>query len=130
LVRRNWRLLLGAATLLTGAVTVSHVEPTTAASDCVPSPSGEAELNQWFASPGLGAVSGQEGYGGGDYPHAYALPDGRVLWLLQDLHFSNDETLGATDAGPRPRPTSSSTSSASGPEIFPSCLRQTIRGAV
>jgi hypothetical protein len=26
------------------------------------------------------------------------LPDGRVLWSFQDLHFSNDNTLGATDA--------------------------------
>ena len=87
-----------AAALLTGAVAVSRTTSTTAAADCVPSPSGAAALNQWFAAPGLGAVSGQEGYGGGDYPHAYALPDGRVLWLFQDLHFSNDETLGATDA--------------------------------
>jgi hypothetical protein len=97
-VRRDWRLFGVAATLLAGAVVVSQSEPSTAAASCAPSPSGAAELNQWFGSPGLGAVTGQEGYGGGDYPHAYALPDGRVLWLFQDLHFSNDNTLGATDA--------------------------------
>ena len=97
-MRRDWRLFIVTATLLSGAVTVSRAAPATAAGGCVPSASSAAELNQWFASPGLGAVGGQEGFGGGDYPHAYALPDGRVLWIFQDLHFSNDETLGPTDA--------------------------------
>ncbi|HEX4984270.1 MAG TPA: hypothetical protein VFV63_21385, partial [Ilumatobacteraceae bacterium] len=97
-MRRDWWLFVVVATLLTGAVTVSRAEPATAAGGCAPSASSAGELNQWFASPGLGAMAGQEGYGGGDYPHAYALPDGRVLWLFQDLHFSNDETLGATEA--------------------------------
>lgn len=69
-----------------------------AAPGCVPAPIGATELNDAFSRPGLGATPAQEGYGGGDYQHAYPLPDGRVLWLFQDLHFSNDETLGLTEA--------------------------------
>lgn len=69
-----------------------------AAAQCAPVPVGAGELNAAFSRPGLGATAVQEGYGGGDYQHAYALPDGRVLWLFQDLHFSNDEQLGLTDA--------------------------------
>ena len=58
----------------------------------------EAQLDSVFANPGVGATARQEGFGGGDYPHAYPLPDGRVLWLFQDLHFSNDNVLGTTNA--------------------------------
>ena len=72
--------------------------PRADAAGCVPAPTGAAELNDAFSRPGLGATPEQEGYGGGDYQHAYALPDGRVLWLFQDLHFSNDEQLGPTEA--------------------------------
>ena len=58
----------------------------------------EAQLDGVFANPGVGATARQEGFGGGDYPHAYPLPDGRVLWMFQDMHFSNDNVLGATNA--------------------------------
>jgi hypothetical protein len=50
-----------------------------------------------FAEQGLGQTARQEGFGGGDYQHAYPLPDGRVLWLFQDLQFSNDNQLTATN---------------------------------
>ncbi len=53
----------------------------------------EAQLDAAFATPGLGATSSAQGFGGGDYPHAYPLPDGRIFWMFQDLHFSNDESL-------------------------------------
>jgi hypothetical protein len=53
----------------------------------------EAELDAVFARPGIGATAAVQGFGGGDYPHAYPLPDGRILWLFQDLHFSNDDDL-------------------------------------
>ena len=53
----------------------------------------ETQLDAAFASPGLGATATTQGFGGGDYPHAYPLPDGRVFWMFQDLHFSNDESL-------------------------------------
>jgi hypothetical protein len=80
-------------------LSVPQVSPTQAAgAGCAPSPSGAADLNDAFSRPGLGATDQQEGFGGGDYQHAYALPDGRVLWLFQDLHFSNDEQLGVTEA--------------------------------
>ncbi|MCU1400526.1 MAG: hypothetical protein JWN62_3635, partial [Acidimicrobiales bacterium] len=52
-----------------------------------------AQLNAVFAGPGLGATASGEGFGGGDYQHAYPLPDGRILWLFQDLYFSNDNNL-------------------------------------
>ena len=52
-----------------------------------------AQLNAAFARPGLGATDGFDGFGGGDYQHAYPLPDGRVLWLFQDTYFSNDDDL-------------------------------------
>ena len=58
----------------------------------------EAQLDAVFANPGVGATLQQEGFGGGDYQRAYPLPDGRILWLFQDLHFSNDNVLGTTNA--------------------------------
>lgn len=51
---------------------------------------GAAELNAIFSHPGVG---GPQGYAGGDYPHAYALPGGRVLWLFQDVFWSGDDDL-------------------------------------
>src|SRR5688500_4166176 len=86
---------LAALTTFVGAIGVAgppNAEPVGAsAMGCAPSPVGGDELNAAFSRPGLGARADQEGYGGGDYQHAYGLPDGRVLWLFQDLHFSNDE---------------------------------------
>ncbi|MCB0979902.1 MAG: hypothetical protein H6513_08200 [Acidimicrobiaceae bacterium] len=49
-----------------------------------------AQLNSVFASPGVG---GGAGYAGGDYQHVYPLPDGRFLWLFQDVFFSADDDL-------------------------------------
>jgi hypothetical protein len=54
---------------------------------------GAADLNSAFSKPGLGASGGAQGFGGGDYQHAYPLPNGRVLWLFQDLYFSDDNDL-------------------------------------
>lgn len=51
------------------------------------------QLSSAFSRPGLGAVDGAEGLGGADYQHAYPLPDGRILWLFQDMYFSNDNDL-------------------------------------
>ncbi len=91
--------ILAIAVAITAAtVLIAPAAPAAAAPACGPSALGAAELDGFFAAPGLGATPTQEGYGGGDYPRAYPLPDGRVLWLFQDLHFSNDETLGDTDA--------------------------------
>lgn len=56
---------------------------------------GEGDLDARFAGAGLGATPALEGYGGGDYPHAYVLGGNRVLWLFQDLHYSNDENLAS-----------------------------------
>ena len=50
-------------------------------------------LNRVFSSPGIGADRDVPGYAGGDYQRSYPLPDGRVLWLFQDVFFSNDDVL-------------------------------------
>lgn len=51
------------------------------------------QLNAVFSRPGVGAVGGNPGYAGGDYQRSYRLPDGRVLWLFQDVFFSADDDL-------------------------------------
>ena len=85
-------LLIGAA--VGGVATVGR--PTTASAACAAGSTLDAtQLNAAFANPGLGAVGGAEGFGGGDYQHAYPLPDGRVLWLFQDMYFSNDNNLNS-----------------------------------
>ena len=83
-----------AALLITGPLaTAVTAGPRAAGAACAPGSLGADELNRSFAGPGLGATATQAGFGGGDYPHAYPLPDGRILWLFQDLHFSNDDNL-------------------------------------
>ncbi|HTH05297.1 MAG TPA: hypothetical protein VL916_05480 [Ilumatobacteraceae bacterium] len=52
-----------------------------------------AQLNATFAVPNVGGSPGVLGYAGGDYQHVYALPDGRNLWLFQDMFFSADNDL-------------------------------------
>lgn len=64
--------------------------PAVSASSCDGRHLGAAELNEIFAHPGVG---GPQGYAGGDYPHAYTLPGGRVLWLFQDIFYSGDDDL-------------------------------------
>lgn len=54
-----------------------------------------AALNSAFGPAGLGSRPGFQGFGGGDYQHTYQLPDGRVLWLFQDLYFSDDDNLNS-----------------------------------
>ena len=88
--------LLMVAVLSAVAVVASpipNVAPVSAAPGCGRGGLNEIQLDAAFATPGLGATPTQQGYGGGDYPHAYPLPDGRVFWMFQDLHFSNDENL-------------------------------------
>ena len=80
-----------AATMWLGAAVVAPAaEVAVAAPDCTPGKLDAAQLNAIFASPGVG---GSQGYAGGDYPHAYPLPDGRVLWLFQDVFYSGDNDL-------------------------------------
>ena len=58
-----------------------------AAADCVAS-SSAADLDAFFGGPDAAGMAGA------DYPHAYALPDGRTLWMFQDAFFGNDDQLG------------------------------------
>ncbi|MCB1000395.1 MAG: DUF4185 domain-containing protein [Acidimicrobiales bacterium] len=95
MVRR--RLLAAALATLTFALSLTAPAPdapdAAAASGCGRGGLDEAALDAAFATPGLGSTATMQGFGGGDYPHAYPLPDGRILWLFQDLHFSNDDDL-------------------------------------
>lgn len=84
------------ATVLAASAVVLPVpgaSPAEAAPGCGRGGLSEAQLDAAFAAPGLGATATTQGFGGGDYPRAYPLPDGRVFWMFQDLHFSNDENL-------------------------------------
>jgi hypothetical protein len=96
--RRRASLIVAAA-LVAGAFSgaigpIGHVHQASAA--CTAGATLDAaQLNAAFAAPGLGATGSAEGLGGGDYQHAYPLPDGRVLWLFQDMYFSNDNNLNS-----------------------------------
>jgi hypothetical protein len=91
------RMGIGIAVLAVAVAALTVTDPGTptagAAAGCGRGTLDEAQLDAAFAAPGLGATDTAQGFGGGDYPHAYPLPDGRVLWMFQDLHFSNDENL-------------------------------------
>jgi hypothetical protein len=80
-----------AASVLTVATPVAPPAPARAACD------GTAltaeQLTAVFSRPGVGAVRGNPGFAGGDYQRSYRLPDGRVLWLFQDVFFSADDDL-------------------------------------
>ncbi len=73
--------------------TAATPPPVAVATGCGAGALNEAQLDAAFAGPGLGATADRQGFGGGDYPQAYPLPDGRVFWMFQDLHFSNDDNL-------------------------------------
>lgn len=91
--RLRWLAATGAAAIAATALLVVvplPVAPRAAAATCDGRHLGAAELNAVFAHPGVG---GADGYAGGDYPHAYTLPGGRVLWLFQDIFYSADDDL-------------------------------------
>ena len=88
---RRWVLASALALTSVGAVQAGTSLPAAAA--CGSSSLTAAQLNGVFANPGTGAGGGVAGYGGGDYQRVYALPDGRNLWLFQDMFFSNDNDL-------------------------------------
>ncbi len=87
-------MLMACLATVTGIVAVAASTATPVGAACASGTRlNAAQLNSLFAAPGLGARPDQEGFGGGDYQHAYPLPDGRVLWLFQDMYFSNDNNL-------------------------------------
>jgi hypothetical protein len=92
IARTGLALVLAA---LGSVMVVPHVAFVTVAdaAGCGTGALSESELDAAFGPPGLGATATVQGFGGGDYPHAYPMPDGRILWLFQDLHFSNDDNL-------------------------------------
>ena len=87
------KVMLVVSTLAGALVASGSAGVAEAAPGCGRGGLDEARLDAAFAGPGLGATGATQGFGGGDYPHAYPLPDGRIFWMFQDLHFSNDENL-------------------------------------
>ena len=75
-------------------------------------PTQRRPAQQRFCQPWAGCSAGAEGFGGGDYQHVYPLPDGRVLWLFQDMFFSNDNNLRDPPTTPRTTPGSCRTARA------------------
>jgi hypothetical protein len=78
---------------LATAAVVADATPASATPGCGTGALNETQLDQVFANPGVGATPSQRGFAGGDYPHAFPLPDGRILWMFQDLQFNNDNVL-------------------------------------
>ena len=60
--------------------------PRALAAECATTPTA-AGLDAFFAADDAAGLAGA------DYPHAYALPDGRTLWLFQDAFFGADDQL-------------------------------------
>lgn len=87
------RLALAVLTCAGGLAVPAAARTAVAAPGCGRGGLSEAQLDAAFATAGLGATGTTQGFGGGDYPRAYPLPDGRIVWMFQDLHFSNDDDL-------------------------------------
>jgi len=90
----GWRVLVAALLVL---VTVGAVQVAAPAHQVLAACDGStltaAQLSSIFSHPGLGGYANVTGFAGGDYQHVYPLPDGRNLWLFQDMFFSNDDDL-------------------------------------
>jgi hypothetical protein len=84
---------LAASTLALAAPTVPLAPASEASAACGRGALTADQLNSVFSRPGVGATGTQPGYAGGDYQRSYRLPDGRVLWLFQDVFFSADDDL-------------------------------------
>ncbi len=83
MIGRGWGAVIAAGAVLA----VPWLDaPRAAAAECAASTSA-ADLDAFFAADDAGGLAG------GDYPHAYALPDGRTLWLFQDAFVGADDDL-------------------------------------
>ena len=78
--------------VVSGLVTSLPTPRPVSAAACGGAPLTAAQLTDAFSRPGLGGAP-NGGFAGGDYQHVYPLPDGRNLWLLQDVFFSADDDL-------------------------------------
>ena len=91
---RPRRRILAVLAIFATCVVGAQVGVRSANAACAPGTNLDAaQLTSAFARTGLGGYNDVEGFGGGDYQHAYPLPGGRVLWLFQDIYFSNDTNL-------------------------------------
>ena len=82
--------VIGRAVVVAAAVlgtSWSSTAPPAAAAECATSPTA-AGLDAFFRADDAAGLAGA------DYPHAYALPDGRTLWLFQDAFVGADGQLG------------------------------------
>jgi len=93
-VKRVGSALVAFLTVCAVCVIGAQVGEQAADAACAPGTNMDAsQLTSAFARTGLGSYGDVEGFGGGDYQHAYPLPGGRILWLFQDIFFSNDTDL-------------------------------------
>ena len=92
-------VMLRARVLMVGVILAASMSftaaarPATVDAACVNSNLSAAQLNAVFAKPNVGGTATAKGYAGGDYQRVYGLPDGRKLWLFQDMFFSADNDL-------------------------------------
>ena len=75
-----------ASIVLLGTLWSLHAPPVEAA-ECATDATA-AGLDAFFAADDAAGLAGA------DYPHAFALPDGRTLWLFQDAFIGTDAQLG------------------------------------
>ncbi len=87
------RMLLAGLVLATSVVATTATRPSTVDAACANANLTGPQLNTIFAKPNVGGTATAKGYAGGDYQHVYRLPDGRNLWLFQDMFFSADNDL-------------------------------------
>ena len=68
------------------AQTTTSAADSGSAQDCAAS-TAAADLDAFFSSDTAAGLAGA------DYPHAYALPDGRTLWMFQDAFLGTNRNL-------------------------------------
>ncbi|MCU1394296.1 MAG: hypothetical protein JWM34_2724 [Ilumatobacteraceae bacterium] len=84
-------LLIAVAVAVAGFAVVPMPSSPAAAAGACAADLGSGGMSDFFAS-------GSSGFVGGDYAHAYPLPDGRTLWMFQDSFIGAPDTASLGDA--------------------------------
>jgi hypothetical protein len=87
------RVLVAGLLLASSMSFAAGARPSTVDAACANVNLSAAQLNNVFSKPNVGGTAAAKGYAGGDYQRVYPLPDGRKLWLFQDMFFSADNDL-------------------------------------
>lgn len=87
------RILVAVLALASSLAFADADDPSTVDAACANANLTADQLNAIFAKPNIGASATVKGYAGGDYQRVYLLPNGRKLWLFQDMFFSADNDL-------------------------------------